>query len=199
MIIQIRGTSGSGKSTAVRALIELAARKASVKAPKDFPAKRKNPVGYTLEFNGGSKPVAILGHYETACGGVDTLPSYDFIFGMIRHFHAEGFDVVFEGLLAAHDKKQCTALWEGIGKKDLTILELIEPLQVCLDSVKARRAARGADPDTFNPDNTVRRYKEVVSSCLKLEAIGIPVHRVGRGECLEKMLELLDVRVSVAA
>lgn len=173
----------------------LAATTAKVLPPADFPKKRRTPVGYRLEYSNG-RSIFVPGHYESACGGCDTLPSYKVTFGLIKHFHGAGYHVVFEGLLAAHDKKQTLAVWEAIGRKGIAILELTEPLAVCLDSVKARRTARGSDPETFNPANTERRYAEVVRSCQQLEKKGIPIHRVDRAGCVAMVVALLGLPVT---
>jgi hypothetical protein len=212
IILQIRGTSGSGKSTAVRAVMAMANEVRPVTPAADFPKQRRNPVGYVASWNTatphfpgargmvvGQCDVFFPGHYETACGGMDTLPSYAVSFGLIKVNYELGRNVVCEGLLAAHDKKQTLAVWEAIGRKDLAILELAEPLEVCLDSVRGRRAARGADPDTFNPQNTIRRYQEVVRSCLQLEEHGIPVHRVTREQVVPKITELLGLKLQEIA
>lgn len=192
MILNIRGTSGSGKSTAVRAIMALASRTTPFMAdPVVFGKKRKNPIFYLLQFP-GAPDVAVLGHYGADCGGCDTLPNYAFIMELIRERHAEGQHVIFEGLLLSHDKKQVTALWEGLGKKDFAVLELTETLETCLQSVRDRRARKGAAPE-FNTSNTERRHAEVIRSCIQLEERGIPVRRVSRAECVPTILELLGL------
>lgn len=207
-IINIRGTSGSGKSTAVRAIMNLAIEAATKTGrlganpyyadPMVFGKKRKNPLFYLLEFP-GHPDVAVLGHYGADCGGCDTLPDYAFIMELIRTRYQEGAHVIFEGLLLSHDKKQVTALWEWLGKKDFTVLELTEPLEVCLASVRERRARKGQDPNTFNPANTVRRHAEVIRASQQLEERGIPVRRVSRAECVPTVLGLLGLRAEALA
>lgn len=207
MIINIRGTSGSGKSTAVRAIMEMARAEQEREGglgitsfgadPAVYPKKRKHPLFYLFQL--GGQEISVLGHYETDCGGCDTIPSYDIMIALIKERYQEGYHVIFEGLLVAHDKKQVTALWEWLGKKDFTVLELTEPLEGCLQSVRDRRARKGADPNTFNPANTERRYAEVVRSCLQLEERGIPVRRVSRLEVVPAVLDLLGVRAEALA
>lgn len=202
-VINLRGTSGSGKSTAVRAIMNLAIKVAvgtgreGVKPffadPQTFGKKRKNPLFYLLEFP-GFPDIAVLGSYGADCGGADTLPTYDFIMGLVRERHSEGQHVIFEGLLLSHDKKQVTALHEWLGKKDFTVLELTESLETCLASVRERRARKGQDPNTFNPENTIRRHAEVIRASTILEERGIPVRRVSRADCVPTILELLGLR-----
>jgi len=209
MIINVRGTSGSGKSTAMRAILNLAIEgalktgRAGVTPvyadPAIFGKKRKGPLYHIAEFP-GHRDVAVLGNYESAdCGGCDTLPTYEFIMNMIWERHHEYMHVLFEGLLLSHDKKQVTALWERLGKTDFTVLELTESLETCLASVKERRARKGQDPNTFNPDNTIRRHAEVIRASKVLEERGIPVRRVSRAECVPTILELLGLRQGALA
>lgn len=196
-ILNIRGTSGSGKSTAVRALMALASEVTPHMADASFGKKRKNPLWYSLDFPRHSS-VAVLGHYGADCGGCDTLPTYDFIMGLIRACHEDGFHVVYEGLLLSHDKKQTKALWEWLGQKEFAVLELTETVETCLASVRERRARKGAPPE-FNTDNTVRRHAEVIRASVQLEEVGIPVHRVSREQCLPKVLELINLKLPVEA
>lgn len=206
-IVNIRGTSGSGKSTAVRTIMNMAIAEATkagtlgiqrmMADPAFYPKKRRHPLFYLFPLSG--QQVSVLGHYETDCGGCDTIPSYDIMMALIKERYNEGYHVIFEGLLVAHDKKQVTALWDWLKHKDFTVLELTEPLAGCLDSVRARRARKGADPNTFNPANTERRFKEVVRSCQQLEERGIPVRRVSRAEVVPAVLDLLGVRAEAKA
>lgn len=189
MIINVRGTSGSGKSTAVRKIMEQSPR-----IEKTFIQNRKNPVYYDLIWP--EKTILVPGHYETACGGCDTIKTYDHLFQIIRAAHTVGKDVLFEGLLVAHDKKRCTELWDWLNREPGTfhIIEITNSLETCLRSVEERRQARKKPPTKpFNPDNTVRRYKEVIRSCEQLEALGITIHREKRGEVPALICELLGL------
>ena len=209
MIINVRGTSGSGKSTVVRAIMALAPARDTIYMKKSIeirpkPTKktpnpearvyaRKLPLFYRMKWPNG-QIVSIPGHYETACGGCDTLPTYDILFEIIRSEHAAGHDILFEGVLVAHDKKRCGELWDHLGQDPalFQIVELRDSLQVCLDSVQKRRDDRGAKT-AFSPDNTIRRYREVVRSCEQLEALGIPIHRTLRDDAPAVIQHLLQI------
>jgi ABC-type dipeptide/oligopeptide/nickel transport system ATPase component len=192
MIINIRGTSGSGKSTAVRQVMDLAHS-----TDRIYLKDRKNPLLYRLHWP-GDKVISIPGHYETACGGCDTIKTYDQLFEIIKQEYKVGHHVLFEGLLVAHDKKRCTELFEWLLRDPLLfqIIELTETLETCLASVEKRRSERKNPPKKpFNPDNTTRRYKEVVRSCEQLEAIGVPVHRYKRDQVLEVIFHQFGIKV----
>jgi len=197
-LVNIRGTSGSGKSTAVRSIMERADSVDPFLAdPAVFGKKRKNPLFYLCQFK-GHPDVAVLGHYGADCGGLDTLPSYAFITELIRTRYSEGQHVIFEGLLLSHDTKQVLGLWDWLGKKDFTVLELTETVETCVQSVRDRRARKGQPPE-FNTNNTVRRHGEVIRACSKLEAAGVPVRRISRAECVPTVLELLELRKEAVA
>lgn len=211
MIIQIRGTSGSGKSTAVRTILNLAVEEAALTGrlgpqrvmaepgwdAKNPTKKRRAPLMYRFPLAG--EAVSVIGSYENDCGGCDGLPNYETTFGLVRGEHSAGRHVIFEGLLLAHDKKQVTALAEWVNiRSQIAVIELTESLEACLDAVRARRAAKGASPD-FNTENTVRRHKEVIHACKVLEERGLPVYRTSRAECVPKILELMGVKLAVAA
>lgn len=93
MIINIRGTSGSGKSHLVRSVMDLYGLRT-----KFFVENRKQPIGYTAHRRTSGRNLSVLGHYETACGGCDTIPSLDQIFSRAMKAHGE-HDVLFEGLI----------------------------------------------------------------------------------------------------
>ena len=192
-ILQIRGTSGSGKTTLVRQVLNLAPAKDTM-----YLKGRKNPYFYRLKFR--DHIITVPCSYVSECGGADTVKTYDELYAIIKQEHAAGHDVLFEGLLCAHDGKRSRDLWEHLGRdpKLFQILELTDPLEVCLASVEKRRAGRKNPPKTaFNPDNTIRRYKEVQRSCEQLEALGIPIHRHRRDEAVTVALQLLKLPVMV--
>lgn len=167
MIINIRGTSGSGKSTIVRSLVETLKPCVRVKT-LDLP-KRKQPTSYML----GSPPVAVLGHYETACGGCDTLPGYDHIFSEVRCGADMCQHVVFEGLLVSEEVRRTIELHQAFPDQ-LRVIFLDTPIEVCLESIRARRLARG-DERPLKEDNTRNRVETIRRSCQKLKNAGVQV------------------------
>lgn len=167
-IIQIRGTSGSGKSTLMRAAIEafLGARgyKGKVPLEKSPPAqwhiqKRKQPVAYLLHRaervpDAPESNAVVLGHYETACGGCDTLPSYECIRDMALYY-SDHAPVLLEGLLMSGDLK-FTAMMAA--EREYHVVFLDTPIDTCLAQIGQRREARG-DERPIKPDNTVAKDK----------------------------------------
>ena len=77
MIINIRGTSGSGKSFLVRHIMRLYPKQVPV-----YVSDRRQPISYTLSRSG--RKLLVVGHYESVCGGCDTVHSMDAIFDLVR-------------------------------------------------------------------------------------------------------------------
>ena len=184
-IINIRGTSGSGKSTIARMVMEHPSY-----GPREahYIEGRKRPLYYTLA---GQRPLAVLGHYETACGGCDTIPKMDTIFQLARELHDSGHDVLMEGLLMAADVQRHAALaQEGY---PLLVVALDEPLDVCLASVNNRRHARNPDLPPVNPKNTTSKHRGVMLSVGRLKDAGVRVVVSDREGALSRVLTELEL------
>lgn len=163
MIINIRGTSGTGKSTLVRNIIALYGAQT-----KYHLSGRKQPIGYTYKHPNGGRDLAVVGHYETACGGCDTIASLDQIFSLVRQSHDAGMDVLFEGLLISADVNRTAQLHhDGM---PLLVVALDLPLEECLASVNARRRAKRPDAPDVNPKNTESKHKGVKKSMERLQS-----------------------------
>jgi hypothetical protein len=205
MIINIRGTSGSGKSTLVRRVRDL--YDSCVRVKEDG---RKQPIGYILGRADGGKALALIGHYETDCGGCDTITSMDTIYAKVREAHHHGMDVLYEGLLISADANRAVALHSD-GFHPL-VIALDTPLDVCLESVNRRRleaherrllaigaenierAAAGrklilvpAFKGEVNPKNTQSKFSGVKSSMKRLEAAGVNTVWLSRDGAFERI------------
>ena len=209
MIINIRGTSGSGKSHLVRAIMKLYAEKYPIHIKK-----RRQPISYVLHPHGvkwvnspkipgkksikelryppGKRPLSVLGHYETACGGCDTINSYSQLLTLIRNRH-KTMDVLYEGLLISGDVKQTMKLFKKF-KEEYQIVIITTPLAQCLKNVNKRRKARmGEKFMEVKPINTERKYKCINMSAEKLEEAGIKVTRLGPRNALKYIREELGI------
>lgn len=176
MLINIRGTSGSGKSTLVREVTKLYTQRTAFRVEG-----RKQPLGYVFTRPSG-RSLAVVGHYETACGGCDTIPSLDRIIELVRQSHIAGHDVLFEGLLIASEYTRTVQLHhDGL---PLRVVQLTTPLDLCLESINLRRRAKTPDKEDVNPKNTTTKFRGVLSICNKLEASGVPVQRLDRAVAL---------------
>lgn len=130
MIITIRGPSGSGKSHLARAVMDEYGVRASYASPG-----RARPAGYLLRR--GSRPeLAVLGHYEIANGGTDTLGRLEEIYAEVRRHDDAGRDVLYEGKCMGDGLRNVQQL---IGEdRDVRVVYLSTPVNVCVKSVRSR-------------------------------------------------------------
>ena len=105
MIINLRGTSGSGKSTVVRRVMEKYSQASTGAINPQFSDGRKQPIGYAcLPPDADVQPLWIPGHYETACGGCDTLKTVDQVYKEVTSAAELSYSVLFEGLMIQEAK-----------------------------------------------------------------------------------------------
>jgi hypothetical protein len=186
VIIQIRGTHGSGKSTLVRTiLLEYIALGSGV----PFHAEgRKRPVGYRCEAP-GRKPLWIMGSYETPTGGCDTIPDMEMMYSIIKRQASAGYNVLFEGILAQHSAPRILDL-----KKDhqVQLIVLTTPVAQCIDGVNQRREERGSKKP-LDPSNLEREARSVLSSMKRLRGEGVSVLELSRDAAFYHVKSLLTV------
>ncbi len=188
MIINIRGTSGSGKSHLVREVMKLYSRKSRIMAKTEM--KRKQPLGYLLQRD-DRKALVVIGHYETPCGGCDTIQKMDEIFDMMEKAEGVLIDVIYEGLLLAADVKRAAALHHS-GKK-LHVIGLDTDIDTCLASINDRRLVRMGDKYTpVATKNTISKARGVILSMTKLTKEGIPCEWHTRESAFNRVKELLE-------
>lgn len=160
MIIQLRGTSGSGKTTIVKAIMtDYTGIKSRVMV-----SDRKQPIGYILQRGvdqPAGRPLAVIGHYETACGGCDTIKTADEVYSRMAHAHELGFDVLFEGLLLSGEINR-TMDWVKDHQGFYHTAFIDTELEECLASINLRRAARGK-LEPVARTNTESKFKAMVN------------------------------------
>jgi hypothetical protein len=181
MIIQIRGTSGSGKSTAMREIMKALSRDREWRP--FFADGRRNPLGYELQR--GTTFYQVLGHYESPCGGCDTIGSARQVFELIerRQRNLQLCDFVLcEGLLLSEDVKWTSQL------QDVRVYFLTTPLPTCLDRIRQRRAARGNEKP-LDPENTTQRVNSIESARRRLSEGGIYCRRANFDQTVVAVLK----------
>lgn len=176
MIISVRGTSGSGKTH----LAKMVLREPGLyggPTPVHYPG-RARPLYYTRDsLTPGNRGLAVLGHYESATGGCDTISGNDIPFMLCRHLH-ERYDVFFEGLLMSAEQHRTAKLHaDGI---PVHLYYLTLTLEECLAGVNARRAERGK-LEPVNPDTTAARHRTLRLHPPRFRALGLSVAEGDRG------------------
>jgi hypothetical protein len=177
MIINIRGTSGSGKSWVAK---ELLRRFLSVSYNPDIGGHflNENTVLLGLYYNlpGEAHRFQRLtwADFETSLrrgGGVDDGPHNirrpETLKNLVFKADGKGFHVILESLMVSGSY----ARWAGVAKQvdDFRWLFLNTPLEQCEDNVRARRAEAG-NPRLFKPEATRSKYRAVASVLRKARA-----------------------------
>lgn len=184
MIVNIRGTGGAGKSTAVKAVM----LRYGVVTPVHVEGRRR-PVGYVCEraVMGSGSSLFVVGHYETACGGGDTIKTPSEVFELARRYSSDGLDVLFEGIISQDDVRRTVELSKDY---DLTVVVLTTTLADCLAGIEARRAARG-DSRPLDPSNTESRARRLAGHVRRLREAGVRVLEESRETAVERVAALL--------
>lgn len=182
LILNIRGNSGSGKSTIAHQLME------SFPTEKlDIDAKGR-PNNYMVQLSRYRK-LFIIGRYETQCGGCDQVGSSEEVMRRVEHYQTQG-NVLYEGLLLS-TTYGAMGLWSKQWGKRMVYAFLDTPLEVCLRRVEARRETAG-NTKPFNPDNTIKRHKAVASAKVRIIKEGHVWHSLNYLAATNQVLTLLE-------
>lgn len=183
MIVKLHGTSGSGKSTVARLLMEAA------KMVNPLGANTNRPEGYML--TGFKKPLFIIGPYTTTCGGVDSITDWRETARLLHEFAAQGA-VFYEGLVLSTYYGAFGAETERYGDNHVFAF-MDTPIELCIQRIKDRRLEAG-NLKPFNEGNTRERMKPINSLQAKLTAAGRNVAVVmHNGDLVYQMRKLLHV------
>lgn len=154
---------------------------------------RKQPAGYTCQFSSRdsspSKTLYVVGHYETACGGGDTMKGTDDVFDAVRRWADSNFDVIFEGIISQDDVLRTVELHR---RHKLKVIALRVPIEDCLAGIQARRDARN-DERPLNPRNTVERAKRLQGIVSRLRDAGVDCNWMNREQALATAMEALGL------
>lgn len=198
---QLRGTSGTGKTTVARHLMQLAGA-----VPVDLPSDLKfwaqelgQSVNKPLLYEGDlfGVPFKIIGCYRNTNGGCDTIRKVGITAALVEHFlgvhdaEGKGGVVFFEGLMISHMLGTVGEMQFRTGQ-DRNILAFLDtPLEVCLERVKQRRLEAG-NTKPFNPTNTTNDHPRVHSSKRKAIAGGFCVTEVDHTRAKEVVVQQIE-------
>lgn len=189
MIISLRGTNGSGKTTVVR---ELMARSRTQRQIYGVLGSRY-PESYHLDVGVGA-PLFVLGPYTTpsACG-MDGITHYDSQLDLVRKYSAKGH-VLFEGLIVGKLWGRMGTLLEELSPMHGTLLLYLNTtLEECVDRVVERRR-RAGDVRPFNEKNLRAVYDQVRSnleSVRNKQIAGLQVEEAASWDAPDRVLHAL--------
>lgn len=150
-VIKLGGCNGSGKSSLARAIMSHILTK-----PKEVTLlSGKRTVVHTAAYSDAD--FVVLGKYETACGGMDTISDKEDRLELLRRTitgkgHKDRI-VFYEGLITGKTYGAMGELSESTGNWIYAFMDT--PFDVCVERVLARRAARG-NTEPFDPERTMR-------------------------------------------
>ena len=192
MIVNIRGTSGSGKTYLVRELMARAGPRHEVREAHPQRAGRDILVGYLLPLT-ALTAMAVVGDYTAECGGCDKFSwkgAADWVQGRVTELALKRNHVIFEGAMVSSWTLRRFREMEVVAP--VRVVVLTTPLADCLASVEARRRARGNDAP-LNTSHTTDRYRSILSMGQKHRAMGLHVEFLSRAEALAYCCELLSL------
>jgi hypothetical protein len=208
LIVNLRGTSGSGKSHIVRAVMARCTSsfhmginpeyKTVLDDSALFERRSSRPLGYECVTPNG--PLWIAGHYECATGGADRLlgnfgMTRDDLYALVCEKHDAGYHVLYEGLLVSEVPRCAELRNKG---RELVVIHLTTPLDVCIQSIQARRAARG-DDRPLSLDHTKNKHRELLRMSARLRALGVDVRDMDRETALATVMGLFGWPQTVTA
>lgn len=165
-ILNLRGTSGAGKSTVAHTILKMFAWK----IVEWGGASGKKPMVYEVTLRAGKPPLFIFGGYRTQCGGCDGITDYSTIVPLLLSKYAPKGHILFEGLLISGgygNIGRSMALAERKGHHTSIFALLDTPLELCLKRIGERRLLRGK-MEPLNPKNTEQKHKAARNTQEKL-------------------------------
>lgn len=189
MIINVRGTHGSGKSHLVRQVLQL------YNAVPEGLDRRGRPENYKMQLVNG-RWLYVVGSYENACGGCDAIQPYSLIWPRVVEFVQVGH-VLFEGALVSSSYGNIGRASEVYGDQ-FVFAFMNTPMEVCLARIQRRREARG-DHRPLNPKNTQGKYDSILRSIPKIrDEFKRRVVMLDHRRCLPQLLGLFYEEGNVA-
>lgn len=170
MLINIRGTNGTGKSTLMRNYIG------------DFKRLEYQVTsGRTIKvLQNGNR--YILGDYTRDCGGLDTFKTLDEVRECVRHYIALG-DVFMEGMMYSTLFSTPAAIDDEITAlgHEYYWVHLDVPVEVCIQSTVERRVKNGNFKD-FDPIQLAKKWRSTGAAFNKAVDDRL-TYRGGRQHC----------------
>ena len=160
-VINIRGTSGCGKTTIVRNILQHGVWETW-----------RDEHNKILAYYNKNLNWAVVGSYENTCGGCDGIKTQDEAEYRIQFLIDSGFNVLFEGLVIS----TITGRWGELARKNSEKSNFLfyyvnTPIEECIERVKKRRFDAG-NVKPFNEENTRNRVKAIETTFQKLSQSG---------------------------
>lgn len=195
MIIDIRGTNGSGKSYPIHQILKEHAHEVRT-APTSVAKEPCVPYTFVPSLN-----LAVIGEYKTACGGADGVTSQQAICDAIRFLALQptSLRVVVEGSIVASVFSRWYELAIEMEDKGVpyVFLFLDTPIEKCVQQVVARRQAND-NFKSFDPDKTLKPRAESIERIKQRllvqprEVLEVKVGILDHTRSTEQLLDLIQ-------
>lgn len=179
MILDIRGTNGSGKSYIPHRILE-----------KYEHAEWENEWDQHTGYFVKDLNLFILGKYKTICGGCDQIKSPTEICYYLTQLFQTRKNVLYEGITVSHTFGRYSALAVKHGG-DYRFLFLDTPRDVCERRVLARRLEKG-NTKPFDPRNLNKDFIQVRRTAKSLAAAGRTVNWIDHTRAFEIVRGMLE-------
>jgi hypothetical protein len=107
-------------------------------------------------------------------GGCDGIRTQDEVHRRIRAVFGKWDHVLFEGMTVTTSVGTYFKFLRDLAPGDHLFAFLHPPVDVCVERVLGRRAARGADVTKFDPEGVVRHHAFVTRAIERAKAFGAP-------------------------
>lgn len=192
IIINPRGTAGAGKTELARHILTDYGGISGVGSAALRKGGRERPIGYRLKHPLGSSPLIVIGHYERASGGCDTIRAtdggLDEISRMADAWATAGHDVLLEGSAwsAEHIRSAQLAM-----RHRMHVLMLSTPIDLSARNLVSRQRASTSRRLAIAPH--LRAQREAIhAACSHLSGVAA-VEECDFDEALSRARELLGV------
>lgn len=194
VIVNLRGTSGAGKSTVAHTLLK--------KYPHEVVESAKRPRGdrplvYRINVQ-GTAPIFLFGAYHTQCGGCDGIMDYGNVLPPLLRRYASQGHILFEGLLISGGVGRVGQAMQELDRsgRSRAIWALLDtPLELCLERIEARRRARGVDKP-LNPANTAQKHRAAQLTHAKLYQEGWDSRLIDHRKPVKSVLKLFGIELA---
>ena len=201
VIINPRGTSGSGKTELVRRILAQygwrwsAESGSAVSLEPVYREGRRRPLGYRLRHPLRGRPLAVVGHYEVTSGGCDTIRAADGGLEEVMRWAADhaarDHDVLMEGRRLSSEYERSAELARS---HRLHILRLATPLEQCARNLVWRRRVR-KDTWPLLARTVAAEHDLVAEACERLEPYAA-VEVLGFDDALARARDLFGLRAA---
>ena len=184
-VISIRGSNGAGKTWVARQVMQA--------TDGEFVKKAKLSNGVLVNVY---KRYVIIGSYDRACGGCDTISKPQLVWDAIVECAAHS-NVIYEGVIVGNVYEPTMILDARLKELGATLVPIClnTPFDQCVSNVDKRRAVEGKPP-IEKTDNILTNDKKNISSARKLHQAGLNPHWVSSEEAVQIILKELGYEVA---